>query len=224
MIVAGVDYSYTGPGICLVDTSCIKTVDDLKIFSNFKFFAAYEDTRKNRNPKTVFGKDENVFVEYLPSDYTSPEERFRNIKDWASRIFVQYKVETVVFEGFALGSRVGMIFQIAENASVLKQWLSSNDIPFTVPAPAYVKKVFTGKGNAKKPQMIAVFNKLFSMNISKDVFEVDDSPKMSKITKKKPVAVLEEQDPKRPIADIVDAFANLMTHPNIIGKYEIPSL
>lgn len=224
MIVAGVDYSYTCPALCIVDTNAINTSGDLGVFSNFKFFAAYEDTRKNRNPQVVFGKDQNVIVEYLPSDYATPEERFRNIKDWAARILVQHKVEEVVFEGFAMGSRVGMIFQIAENASVLKQWLSSNGIPFTIPSPAHVKKTFTGKGNAKKPQMIAVFNKLFAMNISLDVFAVDDSPKMSKITKKKPVAVLEEQDPIRPIADMVDAFANLITHYQLVGKYETPSL
>lgn len=224
MIIGAADYSYTCPALCIVDTDCIKSSDDIKTFSNFKFFAAYEDTRKNRNPKVVFGIDQNVFVEYLPSDYTTPEERFRNIKEWAARIFLQHKVEEVVFEGFAMGSRVGMIFQIAENASVLKQWLSSNGIPFTIPSPAHVKKTFTGKGNAKKPQMVAVFNKLFSMNISLDVFGVDDSPKMSKITKNKPLSVLEEQDPVRPIADIVDAFANLVTHKQLIGKYEIPSL
>lgn len=61
---------------------------------------------------------------------------------------------------------LGLIFQIAENTSVLKQQLDLYDIPFQTPTPGQIKKNFAGKGNLKKEPMCEEFERRFGVKIN----------------------------------------------------------
>lgn len=182
MIIAGIDYSYTSPAICIYNTE-----QELK-FENLYFFNFYADSRKKKL-SGVFGG--NVFIGNHP-DYTTQEERFRNICKWASGILTNFKVKEVCIEGYSLGATSGLVFNIAENTSLLKQFLDQNGIPFTTPTPSQVKKNFTGKGNAKKDAMVEEFYGRFPNGHLHEIIGIKE---MSK-----------------PIDDLVDSCAVMLCH------------
>jgi Holliday junction resolvasome RuvABC endonuclease subunit len=84
------------------------------------------------------------------------------------------------------------VFNIAENASLIKQFMSLNEIKFTTPSPSQVKKNFTGKGNSKKDAMVEEFHRRFPEVVLHDLLKL------------KPMA--------KPIDDICDSFAVLLCH------------
>lgn len=186
--IAGIDYSYTSPSIVIFDTE-----KELK-FENLFFY-------NFASKKSLAGRyGQNIIIEPMP-EYNSPEERFRNISRWASKVLSGHQVEEVVLEGYSMGSSAGLVFQIAENTSLLKQYMDKNGIRFTTPAPTAVKKNFTGSGNAKKPDMIDVFEKRLNV----DIYEILGLNRKLKT-------------PPKPIDDLVDSYANLLMHETLKGK------
>jgi Holliday junction resolvasome RuvABC endonuclease subunit len=120
------------------------------------------------------------------SSYSSDEERFDNISEWAITILKQHKITNACLEGYSMGSR-GRVFAIAENIGLLKHKLWKMGVKFITPAPTSVKKTFTGKGNAKKSDMYAAMKE---MNVDFDL-----------------ETVLECSPDSSPVADIVDSYA-----------------
>ena len=182
-ILCGIDYSYTSPAICVYNTD-----DELK-FENLRFYNFYVPKRKSGFLNGIYG---NITIT-AGGQWSSQEDRFFSICLWAQSVLILEKVESVGLEGYAMGSKGGMVFDIAENTALLKNFLYHKDIPFYKQAPTAVKKDFTGKGNAKKEEMIAEFNKRLGVNL-------------------KDILGLKKEDEK-PVDDLVDAFANLMSHP-----------
>ena len=154
MIIAGIDYSFCSPALCIYDTN-----KEL-IFENIKLFNC-----NNINKKLAGKYGNNIIIDRFP-EYSSDEERYRNVCKWVSDILTFHKVEEVSLEGYSFGASSGLVFNIAENGSLVKQFMSLNNIPFTVPSPSQVKKNFTGKGNAKKPDMIDEFDKRMNVKIN----------------------------------------------------------
>lgn len=182
MIIAGIDYSMSSPAIAVYDTT------KPFIFENIKFF----NLNKTKKYQGINGPIR--IDDFLP--YTSAEERFKNIATWAIRILLDEGVTEAVLEGYSMGSK-GNVFDIAENTSVLKQYMFERGIKFYTPAPTSVKKNFCGSGNAKKPVMCASFAERFGKRIS-DIIgcPLDGSPEN----------------------DLVDAVANLTMHPHFQEK------
>lgn len=180
MKYCGIDYSYTCPAIALWDDTTEFC------FSNINIYAYYSVKRYCQQ----FGN--NILISEQP-EYETPEQRFKNIAMWAEAILILEKPDLVTLEGYALGSskNTNNIFQTAENTSLLKQMLRRLDLPFEISTPTHTKKVFSGKGNAKKPEMIEVFEKLFDVDM-------------------RLIMGITAKDPK-PIDDLVDAFANLVS-------------
>lgn len=177
MVIAGIDYSYTSPAICVFDTA-----KELK-FENLHFYNI-------NGTKSRAGFYGNITIK-LFRDYESQEERFRNICNWASGILIHHRVDEACIEGYAMGASSGLVFQIAENASLLKQYMDLNDIKFATPPPSQVKKLFTGKGNAKKEVMV-------------ETFQTQLSVKMHEILGIKEMA--------KPIDDLCDSYAVMKCH------------
>jgi Holliday junction resolvasome RuvABC endonuclease subunit len=177
MIIAGIDYSYTSPAICVYDTT-----KEFK-FDNLKFYNV--NGTKNRA-----GQYGNISIDLFP-EYETTEQRFRNICIWASAVLSLNKVEEACIEGYALGSSSGLVFQIAENASLIKQFMDLNDIKFTTPTPSQVKKNFTGKGNAKKDVVVETFYKTMGIKVHE---------------------ILGIKEMAKPIDDICDSLAVLRCH------------
>lgn len=177
-VIAGIDYSMTCPAICIYDT------DQPLIFDNLKLFALSSGAKKH------IGVKGNISIE-PQQEFDSPEIRYRNIANWAVSILIAHRVKEVCLEGYSMGSSAGLVFNIAENTSVLKQKLYDAGIKFTTPAPTAVKKQFFGKGNAKKPEMCDEFVRRFGVKMH----QIIDCP-----------------EAKSPENDLVDATANMLTH------------
>lgn len=174
MVFAGIDYSYGCPAICVYNS-------DWGEFTakNCKFFYLYD--------KKKYEGDFGILHGFLQAPYKTPEQRFAGICQWSTDILKAAGVRYVTLEGYALGSRAGLIFQIAENTSLLKNWMWKNGIQFDTPAPTTVKKFFTGKGNSKKDAMGQAF-------IEKTGLPLHDLVGAKTIDSK-------------PVQDCVDAFA-----------------
>ena len=190
MIVAGIDLSYTSPGICIFDDALDPT------FENLKFFNLKEDKTRNDIKKCgIFG---NIQIDIQPK-WTCAEERYSINAKWLTNILAKHGVTDVALEGYAMGARAGLVFNIAENTSLVKQYLFHNGIAFETPSPTSVKKVFTGKGNAKKEQMVDRFHELFP-HVQLD-------------------KVLGIKEYAKPIDDLVDGFANLTTYSKLTKRF-----
>lgn len=176
MILAGIDYSMTSPAICIYDSSKPLT------FENLFFY--------NRNDiKKVQGVKGNVHIEPHEVWDKIPELRYRQIAAWAVDKLVKHKVDLVSLEGYSMGSSSGLVFNIAENTSVLKQMMFDKGLKFVSNSPSSVKKNFQGKGNAKKDQMCEEFYKRLGV---------------------KPFEIFGGKQYDAPENDLVDSFANML--------------
>lgn len=139
MIIAGIDYSITSPAITVLDTNT----------QEYKMFNLCGN-------KTALKKSVSDIITLTPyPDWEMAVERYHLISDWALEVLKSNKVEMVAIEGYAMGARTGLVCNIAENGGILRFKLYQNNIPFTEYAPTQIKKYFTGKGNAKKEEVVA---------------------------------------------------------------------
>lgn len=187
MIYGGIDYSITCPSLCIYD-------DSLGAFSHNTckyYFQQYNVSDREIERRREL-KLENIYpsVQYKwKDDY----HRFFGLADWFLSILIQYRVEVVAMEDYALGAH-GKVFNIAECTSFLKNFMMLTGIKFYTFPPCYVKKTFTGKGNAVKEDMGAEYKKKYGVDVS---------------------SLLEKQDDwASPISDIVDSHAMLYTYFN----------
>jgi len=152
--LVGIDFSLTCPCLCFwdggnvpfsLDGCCFSYLIDKKKFERF------------------CGK----FIGHPHKLWQTNEERYENITEWA---ITQLSPGTVVFlEGYSFGSRLGMLFNIAELTGLLKHKLYKAKIDFTLVPPTTVKKFATGKGNARKEVMYEAFYKETQFDLLKEL-------------------------------------------------------
>lgn len=182
---AGIDYSITSPALCVGDASS---------GPNDCMYFVYCDKKHAVAPN-------NITVFNYP-DWGCPQERFDHLSNMMIENLLIYSIEHVAIEGFSYGS-AGLIFDMAENAGLLKHKLWRAGIEFKIIAPSAVKKFATGRGNAKKDEMYAAWLAAGGRDIQQDF-----APKSKNIG--------------NPVSDIVDAFY-IMKHTsnhvaNVISK------
>lgn len=141
MIVCGIDYSLTSPAICIHEG------EEWNV-ANCKF---YYNVHKEKQLVTA-----GQFYGTLYPEYNSDTHRYDNLAIWSIGIINSHKVEKVFIEGYAFGA-VGRVFQIAENAGLLKYQIWKSNIPYQVFAPSEIKKHATGKGNSNKETLYEAF-------------------------------------------------------------------
>ena len=149
MIISAIDYSITGPAICVFNTE--KEFNFLNC--NFYFLT---DTKKYA---TTFLN--NIYGE-LFQPYEEECERYDSISEWVVRVTAGS--ERISLEGYAFNA-TGRVFALAENTGILKYKLYQAGIPVDIIEPTKVKKLFTGKGNADKPLMYDCFVKSTGINL-----------------------------------------------------------
>lgn len=151
MVICGIDYSLTSPAVT-IHTGTEWSVDNCKFFYIAK-------------------KDKNIIVDnqfygMLYPGYTCDAHRYENLANWSLEKIQTHNTVKVFIEGYAFGA-VGRVFQIAENAGMLKYSLWKKNVPFEVYAPTEIKKYATGKGNANKEKLYEAFFSETSLDLRK---------------------------------------------------------
>jgi len=175
MVIVGVDYSLSSPAFC------VHSGDEWSV-ENCKFF--YLLHTKTGGDRVLEHRGDGFFPARHPT-WTNDYDRYWKLSRSVLREVIHHKADVVYIEGYAFGA-VGRVFQIAENAGVLKYRLDQLGYRIETPAPTEIKKLATGKGNAKKEQMIEAFI---------DETGVDIYAKFDIIPKS-----------KSPIDDVVDSY------------------
>lgn len=146
------DWSMSAPSFAIYDTS-----DGPFNFLNSRHFYL-TDTKKHvhtLNNLRVYG--------YSIPKWETNEQRWDFLSEHVIDALDEYLQEDFgptnyfAIEGYAFGSHAGSVHQIAENAAVLKHKIYTRGIPIEVYNPSTVKKWYSGKGNAKKDELYAVF-------------------------------------------------------------------
>lgn len=187
MIYAGIDYSISSPSICIYDDSKGKFSHE-----TCEYYFQQHNVSDKEQERRLELKLKNI---HPTRQYKWKDDyhRFFALADWSLSILIQYHVEIVAMEDYALGAQ-GKVFNIAECTGVLKHLMMLTGIRFYTFPPCYVKKTFTGKGNALKEDMGHEYKKKYGADISN---------------------LLEKNDNwDSPISDIVDSHAMLYTYFN----------
>ena len=187
MIYCGIDYSISCPSLCVYN-------DSLGEFThkNCQYYFSQHGVSDVVYEKRKELKLDNIHPQ-RQYKWTDDYHRFFGLADWALSILIQYRVEIVAMEDYALGAH-GKVFNIAECTGVLKQFMMMTGIKFYTFPPCYVKKTFFGKGNAVKEDMGMAYKQKYGVDISV-LFEKDGSW-------------------DSPMSDIVDSHAMLYTYFN----------
>ena len=151
MKLVGIDYSLTSPAICLSESLAVNVK-----YCEFHFLTD--------NKKTL-SVDER-FHGSLHSPWNCNEQRYLNITNWVLEIVGQFAPDRIYIEDYSYAS-TGRVFNIAENAGLLKHYLYLYKFPFVTVPPTVIKKFATGKGNSNKEQMNTSFVEQCGLDIKK---------------------------------------------------------
>lgn len=155
-IFVGIDYSYTSPAITILDNGVY-----------YCYALWHQKTLPNQSNKfTVKNFDINLDFYDNEIKYNTDLERYLKLADWAiGKINLHTKTKKnvhIALEGYSMGSRIGFLFNIAENTAILKSNIIDRTYhlkTFIACPPTLIKKFATKKGNAKKPDMANSFFK-----------------------------------------------------------------
>ena len=141
----------TSPSLCVFTNAKFS-------YSKCKFYFLTDKKKLEVKNKTIEGT--------LFDEYVTQQERFDFISSWAMNIINKYKPDVVYMEDYSFGS-TGRVFNIAENAGLLKykMWISKQKF-YTIP-PTVIKKFATGKGNANKEAMEKAFISETAVDVKK---------------------------------------------------------
>lgn len=142
-IIAGIDYSYTCPSLCIHKGNEWD-------YNNCSIYFLSQT-------KKYEGVFDNIYGIPYPFNYNSPEERYDKISNIFIDILQKESVQRIAVEGYSYGSKGSLIFNIAENGGIFKHKLYKFNIPFIIPPPTHIKKYATGKGNSNKNIMYEQF-------------------------------------------------------------------
>lgn len=170
-MIAGIDYSMTAPSICICEADEFDIKD-----CKFRYLTTVS--------KYVDSYDGGKYVGSDIGAYTSPMERFTMISNWAVANLMEFDCLDIGLEGYSMGSK-GKVFDIAENTGLLKYKLWNDGYDVGIYAPTTIKKFATGKGNAKKEDMLSSFEEETGIDL---------------------LELFEMKTLKSPVSDIVDSY------------------
>jgi crossover junction endodeoxyribonuclease RuvC len=148
MRTVGIDYSLSSPCVCIHEG-----VGKFNI-SNCSFYYL-TSTKKYEGVNGIINGQLHI-------DYTSDEQRYDQITAWVLTLLREN--DSICIEGYSMAS-TGRVFNIAENAGLLKHYLWKQDYKFSVVPPTVIKKFATGKGNANKEKLQESFIEETGVNI-----------------------------------------------------------
>ena len=154
MITIGVDYSISGPAVC-VHEGDEWSIDNCTIH--------FMTTVKKNTGEYFDGAIVGTHLDAKAEKGMYPQERYLIRARWVEEIF-RYAVDPsrdnyFAIESYSLNSK-GKIDAIIENASAMKTLLFlERGVEFTAYPPTTLKKFATGSGKADKEKMILQFTK-----------------------------------------------------------------
>jgi Holliday junction resolvasome RuvABC endonuclease subunit len=101
----------------------------------------------------------------MPGSWTSHQQRHDMLASWVMRVLRWYgPAEMVAIEDYAFGAK-GRVFDIAEATGVVKDRLWAAGYPITLVKPQRAKIAATGKGNARKEEVVAAFRTVTGVDL-----------------------------------------------------------
>jgi len=125
------------------------------------------DKKKYNNPNEIYQKVEALkkSKDQHRSVYNEIRKFFNleNLTKFLTTIPGAQYPFFVALEDYAYGAISGSVYQIAENVGILKHWLAKQGLPFKTYSPQAVKIFATGRGNAKKKDVVKVASNLLDL-------------------------------------------------------------
>ena len=150
MRIVGVDYSLSSPCICIHNGSEFSIEN-----------CAFHFLTSTKKYEGVWRQNLDI-TGSLHLDFKSNEERYAAIAVWVLSLLEENDI--IYIEGYSMGS-TGMVFNIAENAGLLKHYLWKNRFKYNIIPPTVIKKFATGKGNENKEKLQDKFIEETGVNI-----------------------------------------------------------
>lgn len=141
-IVAGIDYSLTNPCMCILKGE--------PLYTNCEFFYLTEIKKF----QGVF--DNRIYGSSIP-EYENNIERFDKLSDYFVSIIKSRDIKIVGLEDYSIGSRNGLVFNIAEATGLLKYKLNKLGCTILLHSPKTIKKHGSTSGNSDKTMMYESF-------------------------------------------------------------------
>lgn len=157
MRIAAFDYSITCPCLCIYEYK-----------ENKSFFDCCRFYYITNTKKFIGNFNGNIIgIENTTINDSNEEKYKQNRYAFNAECLIQFlkKDDIVYIEGYSYNSVQGLIFNIAENCSILKHILNKNGHEINVVPPAIIKKFATGKGNANKQLLEESFIKKTNINL-----------------------------------------------------------
>jgi Holliday junction resolvasome RuvABC endonuclease subunit len=151
-MIIGIDYSLSCPCMCLGFKPG---------WNNSEFY--YLTTVKKYEGTFFLGQVNGT----LHTEDLHEEARYDAISSHFVEVLDRHRIDPAVevfIEDYSFGS-TGRVFHLAENTGLIKWKLWKRGHKINVLAPSSIKKVATGKGNAKKDQMYEAFVKMTGQKI-----------------------------------------------------------
>jgi len=167
--IIGIDYSLNSPAVCLL-------YSERPEIENCIFSAIAKAKKHTNNPHPHLRIQEQRELRGM--------ERYISNAKLVSDMVIECVAATgrmphVFIEGYSFGSSGQAIFDIAENCGILKYQLKRDWNIDVIPlAPSLVKKLASGKGNARKDQMYGAWIKAGGIDLMSffDTKNLDSNP------------------------------------------------
>lgn len=183
--IMGIDYSMSSPAIV------IHTGDE---WSPKQCQFLYVTKKKLPDPS-----DLRFMPRVYPSGFNSDTERFYRLAESFvnDKAISDYEFSAGFIENYAMGAS-GRLATIGENTGVFKSVLyAKKNIVLEAPTPTEIKKFATGKGNAKKEDMLEAFYR--ERGFDPERFDIHEILGIKKTKKDGSVNV-------ETVSDIIDAY------------------
>lgn len=164
MIIIGIDYSMSSPGLVKVELN--ESLDIIR--ADYQGFSSVAKTAK---------LDDNI-IHFKKDHFNNNFDRFTTLTNFCSEFIESWGVpDYVAMEDYAMGSHSGMNFTIGEATILTKLAVYNTGCKFRLYSPTLIKKYATGKGNAKKEDMQKAYSILGESYLDLDKLPINKNPR-----------------------------------------------
>ena len=165
MIIVGVDYSMSSPGIVKAELD-----ENLEVVRmDYRGFCSVAKTAKLDTEHITHFKKEQ-FDDNISRFVSLSKQSLEFIKSWGNPDYV-------ALEDYAMGSNAGMNFTIGEATFVTKWGIYNTGCKFRLYSPTAAKKFATNRGKAKKEDMQKAYEEANETHIDLDHLPINKSPR-----------------------------------------------